>query len=115
MAAKSIVLLKNEGILPLNLNEKPVIAVIGDNATREMGSGGVGAGVKTLYEVTPLEGLKDKIGDNAEIIFGKGYEPEVLDWARMFGRKPKEEIEKEDREKAISNAEAKRRSSSDCI
>lgn len=103
VASKSIVLLKNEGILPLDLSKKPVIAVIGDNATRPMASGGVGAGVKVLYEVTPLEGLKDKIGDKAEILFEQGYEPEKLDWARMFGRKSKEQIEKEDREAAINN------------
>lgn len=103
VASKSIVLLKNDGVLPLDLGQKPVIAVIGDNATREMGSGGVGAGVKTLYEVTPLEGLKNKIGDNAELLYAQGYEPEVLDWARMFGGKSKEQIEKEDNEKAIRN------------
>jgi beta-glucosidase len=79
VASKSIVLLKNEGILPLKLNKK-TIAVIGDNAERKMSSGGVGAGVKALYEVTPLEGLKNKIGDKAEIIYAQGYEPEVLDW-----------------------------------
>lgn len=105
VASKSIVLLKNEGILPLDLSKKPVIAVIGDNATRPMASGGVGAGVKVLYEVTPLEGLKEKIGDKAEILFEQGYEPEKLDWARMFGRKSKEQIEKEDSEAAIKNAE----------
>ena len=54
VASKSIVLLKNDGILPLNLSRKPVIAVIGANATQTMASGGMGAGVKTLYEVTLL-------------------------------------------------------------
>lgn len=103
VAGKSIVLLKNENILPLDLSKKPVIAVIGDNATRTMASGGVGAGIKVLYEVTPLEGLKNKIGDKAEILYEQGYEPEKLDWARMFGRKSKEEIEKEDRETAVNN------------
>jgi beta-glucosidase len=102
VASKSIVLLKNEGILPLKLNKK-TIAVIGDNAERKMSSGGVGAGVKALYEVTPLEGLKNKIGDKAEIIYAQGYEPEVLDWARLFGGKTKEQMEKEDKEKAARN------------
>lgn len=103
VASKSIVLLKNDGVLPLDLSKKPIIAVIGDNAIREMASGGVGAGIKTLYEVTPLEGLKNKIGDKAEIIYEQGYEPEVLDWSRMFNRKSEDEIEKEDREKVIRN------------
>lgn len=103
VASKSIVLLKNEGVLPLNLDKKLIIAVIGDNAERKMASGGVGAGVKALYEVSPLEGLKSKIGDKAEIVYAQGYEPEVLDWARLYGGKSKEQIEKEDQEKAIRN------------
>jgi beta-glucosidase len=101
VASKSIVLLKNEGILPLDLAAKPVIAVIGANAVQTMGLGGMGAGVKTLYEVTPLEGLKDRIGDQAEIIYAQGYDPVVFSFARMFRRRNQtpEEIEKEEREK----------------
>ncbi len=99
VASKSIVLLKNEGVLPLNLSEKPVIAVIGANAEQTMGQGGLGAGVKTLYEVTPLEGLKNKIGDKAEIIYAKGYEPVTYSFGNMFRRRTPEEREKEAREK----------------
>ncbi len=95
VASKSIVLLKNDGVLPLKLNEKPVIAVIGANATQKMASGGLGAGVKTLYEVTPLEGLKNKIGDRAEILYAKGYEPVQYNWADRFREKRPEELEKE--------------------
>ena len=101
IASKSIVLLKNDGILPLDLDNKPVIAVIGANATQTMGLGGMGAGVKTLYEVTPMEGLKDRIGDKAEILYAQGYIPEVFDFARMFRRVTPEEREKEAREKAL--------------
>ncbi len=102
IACKSIVLLENNGILPLDLKEKPVIAVIGDNAVRTMGLGGVGAGVKTLYEVTPLEGLKDRIGEKAKLVYARGYEP-VLNagFGRRFGRKSPEELEKEAREKEL--------------
>lgn len=96
VASKSIVLLKNDGTLPLDLNEKPVIGVIGANATQIMATGGLGAGVKTLYEVTPLEGLKNKIGDKAEIIYAQGYVPEVFKW----GKRTPEQMEKEAREKA---------------
>ena len=73
VASKSIVLLKNDGLLPLK-NVKTV-AVIGDNATRTMGLGGVGAGVKTLYEVTPLEGLQNALKGKARIRYARGYEP----------------------------------------
>lgn len=101
VASKSIVLLKNDGILPLQLKNKPVIAVVGANATQIMGSGGMGAGVKTLYEVTPLEGLKNRIGDKAEIIFAKGYEPVVFSYADMFRKKTPEELEKQAQEKQV--------------
>jgi beta-glucosidase len=100
IACKSIVLLENSGILPLNLKGKPVIAVIGDNAVRTMGLGGVGAGVKTLYEVTPLEGLKNRIGDKAELVYSQGYEPVLgSGFGRRFGRMSPEALEKEAREK----------------
>jgi beta-glucosidase len=99
VASKSIVLLKNEGLLPLQLKNKPVIAVIGANATQIMATGGLGAGVKALYEITPLEGLKNKVGDKAEIIFAQGYVPEVFTW----GRKTPEQLEKEKQEKEIKS------------
>ncbi|HPQ62585.1 MAG TPA: glycoside hydrolase family 3 N-terminal domain-containing protein, partial [Bacteroidales bacterium] len=87
VAIKSIVLLKNDGVLPLKLKDKPVIAVIGANATQKMASGGLGAGVKALYEITPLEGLTKKIGDRAEIIYVKGYEPEQYNWTDRFRKR----------------------------
>jgi len=101
VASKSIVLLKNEGILPLKLENKPIIAVIGANATQIMASGGLGSGVKTLYEITPLEGLKSRIGDKAEIVFAKGYEPVKFTW----GRKSPEQLEKEKIEKELKSQE----------
>ncbi len=97
IACKSIVLLKNDGTLPLDLSNKPVVAVIGANATQTMATGGMGAGVKTLYEITPLEGLKNRIGDKAEIVFAEGYIPEVFRW----GRRTPEQLEKEAKEKEL--------------
>jgi beta-glucosidase len=104
VASKSIVLLKNDGILPLDLSGKPVIAVIGANATQTMASGGMGAGVKALYEVTPLEGLKNRIGDKTEIVFAQGYIPPVFSFARMFRRASPEELAREASEKKIQSA-----------
>ena len=99
VASKSIVLLKNEGVLPLDLSRKPVIAVIGANATQIMATGGLGAGVKTLYEVTPLAGLQDRIGDKAELRYAQGYVPVVYRW----GRRTPEQIEKEQQENDIKS------------
>lgn len=66
IASKSIVLLKNdEGILPLKGGR---IAVIGPDAELKTAQGGVGAGVKTPYEVTVLQGLVDRAVD-CEIVY----------------------------------------------
>ncbi len=94
VASKSIVLLKNDGVLPLQLGNKPIIAVIGANATQKMASGGLGAGVKTLYEITPLEGLKNRIGDKAQIIYAQGYEPVQFSFGDRFRKKTPEELQR---------------------
>jgi beta-glucosidase len=74
VAAHAIVLLKNsQSLLPIDLNTYKKIAVIGGNALRTQATGGVGAGIKALYEVTPLQGLQAKVGNRAEIIFAQGY------------------------------------------
>lgn len=74
VAAESIVLLKNDQhLLPLNTSGIKSIAVIGDNATRTFHLGGFGAGVKARYEVTALQGLKNKLGNNVEIRYAQGY------------------------------------------
>lgn len=79
IASEAVVLLKNDGgLLPVSTSEVKKIAVIGDNATMKHATGGFGAGVKTRYEVSPLEGLIDRIGDRASITFARGYVPGYL-------------------------------------
>lgn len=74
VATNSIVLLKNQGgLLPIDLKKVKTIAVIGDNAHKTMANGGVGAGVKALYEITPLAGLRGRIGSDAKIVYAQGY------------------------------------------
>ena len=73
IAQKSIVLLKNEaGNLPIAKDVKK-IAVIGQNAVLTTAAGGIGAGVKTLYEISPLEGLQARAGEDVEIVYAPGY------------------------------------------
>ncbi|MBQ6044364.1 MAG: glycoside hydrolase family 3 C-terminal domain-containing protein [Bacteroidales bacterium] len=73
VAEKSIVLLKNDGgILPLSKDIKK-IAVIGQNAVLKTQSGGVGAGVKALYEITPLQGIQKRAGNAVEVVYAPGY------------------------------------------
>lgn len=81
VAAKSVVMLKNEGLLPIDLQNVKTIAVIGDNATKTMAQGGVGAGVKTLYEITPLAGLQKALeGTGVEIRYAQGYASQPQRW-----------------------------------
>jgi len=72
VAEKSIVLLKNEGNLPIAKDVKK-IAVIGQNAVLKTQSGGMGAGVKALYEVTPLEGICKRAGADVQVTYAPGY------------------------------------------
>ena len=72
VARKSIVLLKNDGVLPVNPQVRK-IAVIGQNAVLKTQSGGMGAGVKALYEVTPLEGIRKRAGESVEVTYAPGY------------------------------------------
>ncbi len=82
VATKSIVLLKNQsGILPLKSAKR--IAVVGLNAKALTQSGGMGAGVKAPYEVTPLQGLQGRAPQGVEVTYAQGYK----NFAGMFGRR----------------------------
>ena len=73
VARRSIVLLKNEGLLPIDTKRVKKIAVIGENAVTKMALGGVGAGVKTRQEITPLEALQQMMGDKVKLTYVPGY------------------------------------------
>ncbi|MXP48243.1 beta-glucosidase [Altererythrobacter luteolus] len=74
-AAKSLVLLKNDGVLPLAFPdagaEKPTIAVIGPNADVARLGGYYG---EPRASVTPLEGIRALVGDRANIVTSLGVE-----------------------------------------
>ncbi|HTN20955.1 MAG TPA: glycoside hydrolase family 3 C-terminal domain-containing protein [Pelobium sp.] len=73
VAEEAIVLLKNNSnILPLKKSVKS-IAVIGQNAVRENSMGGGSSQVKAKYEITPLQGLKNLLSNNANITYSQGY------------------------------------------
>jgi len=74
VAKKSIVLLKNDGgLLPLKKDNLKKIAVIGRHAEEITALGGIGAGVKTLYEITPLQGILNEVGDSSKVVYAPGY------------------------------------------
>ena len=72
IAADGVVLLKNDkvnnqAILPLDKNTIKNILVLGPNADKKHGTGGGSSEVKSLYEITPLQGLKNKLGKDVNI------------------------------------------------
>ncbi|MCL7754296.1 glycoside hydrolase family 3 C-terminal domain-containing protein [Polaribacter sp. Z022] len=74
IATEGIVLLKNEdNFFPIKDKKGLTIAVIGENATRNMTQGGGSSQLKPLFEVSPLEGLRARY-KNAKIIHTMGFE-----------------------------------------
>ena len=74
IAEEGIVLLKNEGgVLPIDLSRAKRIAVVGENAIKMMTVGGGSSSLKVQREVSPLEGLRARVGDRAEVIYARGY------------------------------------------
>ncbi len=76
IAQESIVLLKNNGVLPLDINKTLKLAVIGDNAGRQHADQGGSSAIRALYEISPLEGLKRKGGAMVKITCVPGYSDE---------------------------------------
>lgn len=73
-AAESIILLKNEEArLPLSVKGKKKIALIGKNAEMIHSNGGGSAEIKALYEISPLMGMKTRLGGNVEVKYAPGY------------------------------------------
>jgi beta-glucosidase len=72
IAREGIVLLKNNGILPLNKNKLKSIAVIGPNAALARTGGGGSADVTPIYSVSPLVALQKKIGNTVKINYAEG-------------------------------------------
>ena len=71
---EGVVLLQNKGnLLPLNLKKVKKIAVIGENAIKAMTVGGGSSSLKARYEISPLEGIKSRVGDLAEVVYARGY------------------------------------------
>ncbi len=72
-AHEAIVLLKNNNrILPLDKNKIKTIAVIGPNANVNRIGGGGSSEVIPFYSVSPLDGLKEKLGKNVTLLYNEG-------------------------------------------
>ena len=86
IAAEGIVLLKNDGVLPLTpsviLSDSeesslPKILVVGENAYKMMVVGGGSSNLKTKYEVIPLDALREAFEGKANVVWERGYVGDV--------------------------------------
>lgn len=75
---EGIVLLQNRNnVLPIDLSAAKKIAVIGENAVKMMTVGGGSSSLKVKHEISPLDGIKKRIGNKAEVIYARGYVGDV--------------------------------------
>ena len=77
VAEESIVLLKNEGFLPLDPAKIKTVAVIGDNAASVFARGGGAANIKAPFEVTALQGITNRLGSGVKVLYARGYKAPV--------------------------------------
>ena len=73
VSEEGIVLLKNQKqVLPFDFSKIRKLAVIGPNASTARLGGGGSASVSPFYSVSPLQGLKNLLGDKVQIVFQEG-------------------------------------------
>ena len=69
-----IVLLQNNNdLLPIDLDNTKKIAVIGENAVKMMTVGGGSSSLKMQREISPLDGIRNRVGNKAEVVYARGY------------------------------------------
>ena len=73
IAAEGLVLLKNDGVLPLQVPQDGKILLVGENAYKMMTVGGGSSSLKAKYEVIPLDGIKEAFAGKAEVKWERGY------------------------------------------
>lgn len=67
---ESIVLLKNNGILPLVPSEKKKILIVGENAVRKLTDGGGSSELKVKDMFTPLDAIREIYGSEVKLAMG---------------------------------------------
>jgi len=72
VAAESIVLLKNDGILPLDAGKLNSIAIIGENAKWAQLMGGGSSAVVPHYSISPLDAIRSQVGDRLDVHYELG-------------------------------------------
>ncbi|KHL97086.1 glycoside hydrolase [Paenibacillus sp. IHB B 3415] len=76
IAEQSMVLLKNDNsTLPLDSASLKSVAVIGPDADNASAAGGGSSLVNPTYTVSPLEGIKSRVGDGVTVNYAPGSDP----------------------------------------
>ncbi|WP_462409497.1 beta-glucosidase H [Neobacillus sp. Marseille-QA0830] len=76
LAEQGMVLLKNRNsALPLDRKKVKTIAVIGPDADNASAAGGGSSLVNPTYTVSPLEGIRNKVGQNVTVTYSPGSDP----------------------------------------
>lgn len=79
IGGEGIVLLQNKGgLLPIDPAKVKKIAVVGENAIKMMTVGGGSSSLKAAYEITPLQGLRNRFGKDFDITYSRGYVGDTL-------------------------------------
>jgi beta-glucosidase len=71
-AAEAIVLLKNNDLLPLKPSKIRKLLVIGENANLPQIVGGGSAHVHPHYVISPLQGIRERAGDDIDVAYTMG-------------------------------------------
>lgn len=71
LARKSCVLLKNDGVLPIDKSKVKTIGVVGPNADSRIALIGNYHGTSSRY-ITVLEGIQDEAGDDIRVLYSQG-------------------------------------------
>ena len=79
IAEEGIVLLQNKNrVLPVNTQKVRRVLVVGENAIKMMTVGGGSSSLKVQKEISPLQGLKERLGkDGIEVEYVRGYVGDV--------------------------------------
>lgn len=76
-AVESTVLLRNDGVLPFDVSALRTLAVIGPNADRAQILGGGSAALEPHHRTTPLDALRQRLGDDVAITYEQGCDIDV--------------------------------------
>ena len=73
VAGEGIVLLQNQGgLLPIRSDAKRIL-VVGENAIKMMTVGGGSSSLKAQHEISPLDGLRQRLGNQVQVDYARGY------------------------------------------